>query len=155
MHSYINIHRHVNTRTHTHTHTHTHMHTYINAHTEYERKLAGDREIEGLQQMVVNLRNNSSNENSDLQRHVSEVQKERDQVRDERDRYIRALYEQTVCLRCFVSARYTFLCVVYATCSDVCLRSRENTIKCGTSETGTFVHYMSKVGFCVLYVRRM
>ena len=128
---------------------------YINTHKAYRRKLAGDREIEGLQQMVVNLRNNSSNENSDLQRHVSEVQKERDQVRDERDRYIRALYEQNVCLRCFVSARYTFLCVVYATCSDVCLRSRENTIKCGTSETGTFVHYMSKVGFCVLYVRGM
>jgi len=112
----------------------------------------GDREIEGLQQMVVNLRNNSSNENSDLQRRVSEVQKERDQVRDERDRYILALYEQNVCLRFFESARYTFLCVIYTTCIDVCLRSRKNAIESRTSEMGIYVHYVSKMGVCVLYV---
>ena len=46
------------------------------------------------------------------------------------------------------------MCVIYATCVEVCLRSRKNTIKSKTSEIVIYVHYTSKmVGFCVLYVR--
>ena len=57
----------------------------------------------------------------DLRRSVSEVQKERDRVQDERDSYIRALYEQNGGVLRFICEGNMNICVLSVQLAAICV----------------------------------
>ena len=57
----------------------------------------------------------------DLRRSVSEVQKEHDQVQDERDSYIRALYEQNGGFLRFICEGDMNVCVLFVQLAAICV----------------------------------